>query len=248
MTKGPRERLTLEDYIQKARCAETGSELFSLYEKFMEGYGFDRVAYLVLNKRHELHNHHPLGLVAMNSLNGWEDYYLENNCIDVDAMAIEAYASAGVYNWNHFSSSRKLSVQQLNIFKASEQEAGLFHGTTFSVHGPNSSKAVVMACSSQKNLKVEPTFHDFANLAAHQYHSCYLSINKLDTVKPKKLSEREHDVLRWAATGLTKTQIAERLNLSSHTVDYHMRNVLVKLNAKNTTAALATAIREGLII
>lgn len=62
-----------------------------------------------------------------------------------------------------------------------------------------------------------------------------------------RLSPRQHDVLRWAAEGLTIDEIADRLAVSTHTVDTHLRVVREKLGATSTIRAVAEAFRIGLI-
>jgi len=61
------------------------------------------------------------------------------------------------------------------------------------------------------------------------------------------LSERELEVLRLVADGLSNQQIAERLVLSPHTVHRHLANVRAKLGQPSRGAAAAAAIRAGLI-
>jgi len=51
------------------------------------------------------------------------------------------------------------------------------------------------------------------------------------------LSEREVEVLHFAGTGLTNRDIAERLNLSQHTIARHLANARAKLGAANRTEA-----------
>lgn len=62
-----------------------------------------------------------------------------------------------------------------------------------------------------------------------------------------RLSPRQHDVLRWAAEGLTIDEIADRLGVSTHTVDTHLRAVRDKLGTTSTIRAVAEAFRIGLI-
>jgi ATP/maltotriose-dependent transcriptional regulator MalT len=61
------------------------------------------------------------------------------------------------------------------------------------------------------------------------------------------LSERELDVLRLVADGLSNTEIAQRLALSAHTVHRHMANIRTKLGGESKAAVVARATREGLI-
>jgi len=61
------------------------------------------------------------------------------------------------------------------------------------------------------------------------------------------LTEREREILRLMADGLLKKEIAESLNLSVHTVSTHLRHVYDKLQVTTNTAAVAKALREGII-
>ena len=58
---------------------------------------------------------------------------------------------------------------------------------------------------------------------------------------------REKDCLCWAAEGCTAAEIATRLFVTQSTVKFHLRNVIRKMNARNTTQALALAIVNGYI-
>jgi NarL family two-component system response regulator LiaR len=61
------------------------------------------------------------------------------------------------------------------------------------------------------------------------------------------LTQREGDILRLVASGLTNPQIGERLLISTSTVNFHVHNVLGKLGAKTRTEAVSIASREGLL-
>jgi pimeloyl-ACP methyl ester carboxylesterase/DNA-binding CsgD family transcriptional regulator len=61
------------------------------------------------------------------------------------------------------------------------------------------------------------------------------------------LSERELEVLRLVAEGLSDGEIAERLVLSPHTVHRHVANIRTKLREPSRAAAVARAARLGLI-
>ncbi len=64
---------------------------------------------------------------------------------------------------------------------------------------------------------------------------------------PAGLSEREVEVLRLVAHGLTNNEIAERLIISPHTVKMHLRSIFGKLEVTSRAAATRFAIEHGLI-
>jgi NarL family two-component system response regulator LiaR len=60
------------------------------------------------------------------------------------------------------------------------------------------------------------------------------------------LTEREVEVLRLVAQGMTNQEIAERLVISERTVGNHVGSILAKLHLANRTQATLYALREGL--
>jgi len=60
------------------------------------------------------------------------------------------------------------------------------------------------------------------------------------------LTEREIEILRMVATGLSYKQIAERLVLSHRTVQNHVQNTLSKLHLHNRVELVRYAIEHGL--
>lgn len=62
-----------------------------------------------------------------------------------------------------------------------------------------------------------------------------------------ELSPREKEILGLIAEGYTNPQIAEKIFLSSFTVDSHRKNLLAKLNVKNTACLIRLAVERKLI-
>jgi DNA-binding NarL/FixJ family response regulator len=60
------------------------------------------------------------------------------------------------------------------------------------------------------------------------------------------LTARESEILRLVATGLTYPQIAERLSLSTRTVQNHVQHTLAKLQLTNKAQLVRYALEQGL--
>jgi DNA-binding NarL/FixJ family response regulator len=61
------------------------------------------------------------------------------------------------------------------------------------------------------------------------------------------LTEREKAVLELMVEGLSRKQIADRLDLNQHTADYVMRCLYKKLHVNGMTAAVSVALKERLV-
>jgi DNA-binding NarL/FixJ family response regulator len=61
------------------------------------------------------------------------------------------------------------------------------------------------------------------------------------------LSEREKEILSHLIEGLSKKQIADKIFLSHHTVDSHIRNIYAKLEVHSRSSAISKAIKEKLL-
>jgi DNA-binding NarL/FixJ family response regulator len=62
------------------------------------------------------------------------------------------------------------------------------------------------------------------------------------------LTERELEVLRLAARGLTNKAIAQALSISDRTVQGHLANIYAKMSVGSRTEAVTEALRQGWIV
>jgi DNA-binding NarL/FixJ family response regulator len=78
-----------------------------------------------------------------------------------------------------------------------------------------------------------------------------IDIEEIDTenftCEPIKLSNRELEVVRYISEGYTNSQIADKLFLSSHTINTHRKNIMAKLGVNNTAAIVMYAVKSKII-
>lgn len=78
-----------------------------------------------------------------------------------------------------------------------------------------------------------------------------IDVNDIDfdafSCEPITLSERETEIIKLIAEGLTNNQIADGLFLSSHTINTHRKNIMAKLGVKNTAGIVMYAVKTNLV-
>jgi DNA-binding CsgD family transcriptional regulator len=76
------------------------------------------------------------------------------------------------------------------------------------------------------------------------------TLNGLDLKTPQTkvaLTERQREILKYLAEGLSNAEIARALNISVNTVRTHVQSLLERLEVSSRVQAVARAFREGLL-
>lgn len=100
-----------------------------------------------------------------------------------------------------------------------------------------------------KNAMTEEVLAGIRAVAAGETFLCH----EIDVLmkRPKEthlwLSQREREMLKLVAEGLTNGEIAERIFLSPETIKSYRKNLLLKLDAKNTAVLVRIALEQKLI-
>jgi DNA-binding NarL/FixJ family response regulator len=99
-----------------------------------------------------------------------------------------------------------------------------------------------------KNASEEEITEAIETVLSGKNYMCDESLEIIEGKDPHTIvTEREIEVLKLIAEGLTNVEIAGKLFLSPLTVDRHRKNIIIKLNAKNTASLISIAIHKGYI-
>lgn len=94
----------------------------------------------------------------------------------------------------------------------------------------------------------EPVLHPHIMQKLMDRASKPVTRDSLNSALSGDISAREREVMGFAALGLTNSMIADELNLSSRTVQTHLRNIFVKLGVSSRTEAVVRSIKLGLVV
>jgi len=95
---------------------------------------------------------------------------------------------------------------------------------------------------------IDPSDHDKSIIRKLDRHLSLFSLEKGSAESPEEISDREKDVLRLVAAGLTNKEIADKLFISTHTVITHRKNITKKLGIKTIAGLTMYALINRLII
>ncbi len=83
--------------------------------------------------------------------------------------------------------------------------------------------------------------------AGQRYVTAEVAIRLAEQIGSDSLTERELQVLRLIQQGLRNKQIAQQLSIAETTVNFHIKNVVAKLQANDRTHAVVIALKRGLL-
>lgn len=238
--------LPLCDFVESSAKAHDVESLFGLYQKEMASFGYDRLLFALMNDHPSLKRQAEHGLVR-NYPESWVRHYMEKGYDAIDPVRHQAFVRTGSFSWQEITDRHALSAKQSRMF-AEAREAELHGGIGISLRGHGGAIAGMGAASSDVLVQPEREAMDMMYLLSMQFYSCFWRLMEQAPLSDQPvLTLREQEVLKWSAVGLPKKEIALRLNLSVHSIDYHVRNVMRKTGCRNITSTVVYALTRGLI-
>lgn len=231
-----------EDQVQSLLSSTSAEDLFSQLETMAKSLGFDYCAYgirmplPVSQPRTEMFNNYP-GI--------WQKCYQEQNYLAVDPTVVRASRSTMPFVW-----SDELFTSARNLWEDARSH-GLEYGWAQSCRDVQGVSGMLTLSRSREDLSDTELSAKIAEMIwlvqmAHLGMSRCLTPKLLPEAEVV-LSNREIEVLRWTAEGKTSGEVADILRIAERTVNFHISNATLKLNASNKTAAVIRASVLGLL-
>ncbi len=189
---------------------------------------------------------------------GWPERYVERRYILIDPTIRYLPRATGGYAWQSTLASFEGNTQQGKMKKmlTDARRYGLKQGYVFPVHGPGGLTGNMTVGGDE--LELSPVeialFEQVAKITLLELMKFYgqpqsASDNgQTEQAMPSDVTSRELEIVSYLADGLTSQEVAKILEISNHTVDWHINSLQEKFGAKNRQHTVATAFRRGLII
>ncbi|MCB1339756.1 MAG: LuxR family transcriptional regulator [Pseudooceanicola sp.] len=179
----------------------------------------------------------------------WADRYLSRNYIRVDPVIVGCFQRFHPVDWKRLDWSSKTARE----FLLDAREHGVGNqGYSIPIRGPNGQFALFTAnhtCDDATWAQMQEVNGRDLILVAHYMNRKALEFEPSRTPDTaRQLSPREVDAMTLLAMGYSRSQVAESLSISEHTLRVYIESARFKLGALNTTHAVARAIGFGLIV
>ncbi len=235
----------LENYIESINATKSPEEAFDTFCSIMNKYGYNRVTYSLVT------DHPSLDLPRLHGLatsypEDWMKYYNENNYLDVDPVVAGVAKSRKPFFWDDLNNDPNISDPSLKLMEQA-REAGLKDGIAIPLFGKTGEiVGLGLARDEEEDNKRDYEFLAGAYLLSTYFHETFRDM----LLKPirTKITNREKEILSWAAEGKTDEEIGMLLSISMNTVRYHWKKIFSKLDANGRIYAVTKAIRLELIV
>ncbi|MCA0404766.1 MAG: LuxR family transcriptional regulator [Proteobacteria bacterium] len=198
----------------------------------------------------------------------WVNHYKSNGFVHIDPYIAKARRENTPFDWSSIPNplTKRGPKSKFKFLMESAYDNGFKEGLIFPCHfndriGRRHSVVCVFYWTSEESefrTKI-PEIRIYLHMIVIYFitHSMeLLALSVRDNVSlfktpsdvfERRLTDRERDVISWAARGKTAFETAEILGLSKDTVEKHISNVVSKIDARNRTHAVAKCIHLSLI-
>lgn len=236
----------LRDFIRDANQAMTVPALLTAFERAARRLDYEHFAFSRLKTWCD--SKQPTtaeaAVLALNYPTRWVSHYLQRGYFTDDPVVRYARTSILPYEWR----SLKVSNHRELLILREAGDAGLRHGISVPIHEP-SGKVFLATLASENQPTTTPDECTRVHMLAVAFHERYCVLTaSMSRQRPcVVLTPREHACLSWVACGKSSWDISRLMGLSEHTVNFHLKNAMRKLDTASRFAAAVRAVSQGLI-
>ncbi len=215
------------------------SRLHSLFEFEVAFCGYAKVSDVLTND--DAHG----SVININFPQAFLERYLSKNYHLIDSVAQAYFKTLEIQNWR--DAEDRYPEHAGNIVTQEARDFGLMDGMTYGSVFPSSGYATSLSFSG-KHIDNEERTRIILKYAVPHLSQVLQRIlhSSLNTDKPS-LTPTELEVLKWLKEGKSSWEISKILHRSERTINFHVANIIKKLNAMNRTHAVAIAIENKLL-
>lgn len=174
--------------------------------------------------------------------NEWLERYVQKGYPRIDPIVIENFKGFNLQYWEDTYKRYNPPKEFIKEAEDFELKAGYTigssntkrtQGSIFTISGPH--------------LEQNKYSETILQLLAPHFHNIIVRINKAIQKDTFDISPREKEVLNWLKEGKSSWDISLLLKISENTVNFHIKNIIQKLDTVNRVQAVAVAFEHSII-
>jgi LuxR family transcriptional regulator, quorum-sensing system regulator BjaR1 len=251
----------MEKIIEGIETCLSLGELRRIFQVYIESKGFSHFTFVDVSRDQ------IADPVIVNTIpSRWDDDYRNNGFIDVDPCLPIAKRSNVPFTWTSVPLPERTGKRRPGALRVMEaaRDFGFRNGLVVPLHyrdaaGVYYSSICTLFWSGRQLNFIRRLMSDRAevHMVLLYWAQRVIDLSARDSRRRPslgdrpvevKLTDREMDVLKWAAAGKTGIETATILGISRETVEGYSRGAIGKLDAANKTHAVARALSLGLIV
>jgi LuxR family transcriptional regulator/LuxR family quorum-sensing system transcriptional regulator CciR len=239
----------LQDYLDLIHRAESFDEIWALLNRFRTGKGMLSLTYIHFPPLGALDQEKPL-VMAEGFDEAWVQHYIDNDFTAIDPVLEFAKTAITPFYWSNILNEEfrdAATDPQVRRFVTDFLKFGVGEGLGFPLFGPMGRRALCSVGLPEVKMEVPPMLRQELQIIFQGAHLRYCDLILQSQSKQADLSPREVEILNWVARGKSNSVIANILEVSTHTIDTHMRRIYAKLNVTDRVAAAIYGVGAGIL-
>lgn len=238
---------SLESFLEQLFSATSNHERVDLLQRHLADLGFEHFAYAAVPKITE---GSTLELIRENNLPAdWSEDYVAGGYATHDPRILHCLTGAlNPLRWSRLLKQPKNNQEfQLNNLSSDHQ---LDTGVTVPLHGNRDflSGISLMGHRGAKHSEIEDSFikHEAVIRGYTRLFDAFQDMAD-SAVRHYRITPRQRELCKWIAAGLRVEQVCEKMGFSDTTYRYHLNGLKQRLQVRTPEAAVAKAVRLGII-
>ncbi|MEL6679923.1 MAG: autoinducer binding domain-containing protein, partial [Pseudomonadota bacterium] len=190
--------------------------------------------------------HEAIKNCCTNFGDAWLGRYTDQKLFLDDPIVDFATLTTSATAWDQLCGLTAFEKRHRNVLGAAREE-GIRAGVFMSTRQMNGDTQLISFARAEEREFSDAELHlatVYGQMIAKAMNGAVL---ECEAVRDLKVSARELECLSLSAIGKSSAEIEVILGISRHTVDFHIKNLMGKLDASTRTYAIVKAIRLGMI-
>jgi len=236
------QRASIDQLVDAGSAVRSVAEAFAALASALHGRGFEHACFSLVTDHPAFAQRRTFAVLGTYP-GEWVERYRAAGLAESDPLWRRLYDADHAFEYR----PRLGTATAERAAFAAWTELGAHSAVVVPLRGSGGALAAVIA-TSERELASSPAELSALNLLGLHFYSLYVQWCAAPPSAGVSLSDAERQVLTWSARGKTKKEIAIVLGTSPHTVDYHQRKLLKKLQVSSVAAAVARAIALRLLL